>query len=83
MLPSPNPWESLGKPFGFPKGWYYVCICSSFGLGSFLHRVCELRWPNRGGSIASIPLVALMMLTEAVYMLTDRRWGLEGSDGGR
>eukprot|EP00438_Fugacium_kawagutii_P002318 Skav226077 [mRNA] locus=scaffold211:944787:948360:- [translate_table: standard] len=57
--------------------WYYVCICVSFGLGSFLHRVCELRWPNRGGSIASVPLVVLMLLTETVYFFTDRSFGDE------
>ncbi|CAL1153819.1 unnamed protein product [Cladocopium goreaui] len=52
-------------------GWYYVAICASFSLGSVLHRICELRWPNRGGSIAAIPLALLMSLTEIVYMATE------------
>ena len=53
------------------SGWYYVAICASFSLGSVLHRSCELRWPNRGGSIAAIPLATLMLLTEIAYMVTE------------
>lgn len=52
-------------------GWYYVAICASFSLGSVLHRICELRWPNRGGSIAAIPLATSMLLTEIAYMVTE------------
>ena len=40
-------------------------------MGAFLHRVCELRWPNRGGSIASIPLALLMLTAEVAYLVTD------------
>eukprot|EP00434_Breviolum_minutum_P022210 symbB.v1.2.019605.t1/scaffold1611.1/size109513/11 len=52
-------------------GWYYVAVCASFALGAFLHRVCELRWPNRGGSIASIPLALLMLMAEVAYIVTE------------
>lgn len=52
-------------------GWYYVAICSSFAFGSLIHRLCELKWPNKGGSTAARPLALLMLMGELAYVLTD------------
>ena len=51
--------------------WYYVAICSSFAFGSLIHRLCELKWPNEGGSTAARPLALLMLMGELAYVLTD------------
>ena len=52
-------------------GWFYVAVCLTFMIGSFMQRLCELAWPNRGGSIAAVPLVGLMMISEVLYLITD------------
>ncbi|CAK9024926.1 Uncharacterized protein SCF082_LOCUS16843 [Durusdinium trenchii] len=52
-------------------GWFYVAVCGSFAVGAFMQRLCELRWPNRGGSTAAVPLALLMMGTEVTYLATD------------
>ena len=51
--------------------WYYLAIVCSLGFGAFLHRLCELIRPNRGGSIASVPLAVFMLSAEVLYLITD------------
>ncbi|CAJ1390225.1 unnamed protein product [Effrenium voratum] len=53
------------------SGWFYAALCGSFALGAFLHRICELYWPNRGGSLAVLPFAMLMLMMETVYLIVD------------
>ncbi|CAE7573520.1 unnamed protein product, partial [Symbiodinium pilosum] len=50
--------------------WYYVFICLSFFAGSILQRLCEHYFPNRGSSIAAVPLAAIVVIAESVEILT-------------
>ena len=52
------------------SAWLYVMICAAFMIGAFMQRLCELKWPNRGGSIAAVPLTVVMTMVEIVYFVT-------------
>ena len=43
---------------------YYLLIIVSFAAGTFLHRLCEHRWPNRGASVAAFPLSIFFLVAE-------------------
>ena len=53
----------LGLPLQSP--FFYVALWGSYALGAFAQWCCDLRWPQRGGSVAALPLAAMLMCTEA------------------
>ncbi|CAE7037163.1 unnamed protein product [Symbiodinium natans] len=72
----------LGRVIGddLPDDWnapfYYAAIPMCFVAGAVLHQLLEkTHFPNRGASIAAVPLASLMMVGEAVYFFTDYDWG--------
>ena len=63
----------LGRVIGddLPDDWnapfYYAAIPMCFVAGAVLHQLLEkTHFPNRGASIAAVPLASLMMVGEAV-----------------
>lgn len=57
----------LGLPLQSP--FFYVALWGSYALGAFAQWCCDLRWPQRGGSVAALPLAAMLMCTEVMYVV--------------